>query len=330
MTTSMRILLTGKNGQVGSELARLLPSMGELTAVGRDELHLANPDDIRRVVRQARPNLIINAAGYTAVDQAEKEESLARAINAEAPAVIAQEARRTGALLIHYSTDYVFDGAKVLPYSEDDPTNPVGAYGRTKLAGEEAIRASGVPHLILRTAWVYATVGKNFLLTILRLASSREELRVVNDQFGAPTWARAIAGATARLIGGPSESPGEAFLTANQTPGGQRLRDADRLAFLAEHAGTYHLTAGGVATWHEFAIAIVEAARKIRPDTPWLAAATGGRQLDVKRIIPIRTEDYPTPARRPAYSVLSNARFTQTFGLSLADWRSQLLEAVSS
>ena len=330
MSTTMRILLTGKKGQVGSELVRLLPSIGDLTAVGRDDLHLANPDDIRRVIRQARPNLIINAAAYTAVDQAEKEESLARAVNAEAPAVIAEEAKKTGAFLVHYSTDYVFDGTKGSPYTEDDATNPLGAYGCTKLAGEEAIRASGVPHLILRTAWVYATAGKNFLLTILRLASSREELRVVNDQFGAPTWARAIAEATARLVGGPRASACEAVQTADWIPGVQRPRDADRLAFLAEHAGTYHLTAAGATTWHEFAVAIVEGARKIRPDTPWLTAATGGRQLAVKRIIPIGTKDYPTPARRPAYSVLSNARFTQTFGFSLSDWRSQLLEAVSA
>jgi dTDP-4-dehydrorhamnose reductase len=328
MTSRLRILLTGKNGQIGSELAQLLPHLGEFTAVGRNELHFANPDDIRRVVAQTGPNLIINAAAYTAVDQAEKEEPLARAINADAPAIIAEQAKKIGAFLIHYGTDYVFDGAKRSPYSEDDPTNPLGAYGRTKLAGEEAIRASGVPHLILRTAWVYATTGKNFLLTILRLASSREELRIVNDQFGAPTWARPIAHATARLIGAPAGllTPG---IPADSTAE-LRFPPPDPLAFLTERAGTYHLTSSGVTTWHEFAVAILDAARNIPLGTSWLAAATSGRPFMVKRIIPITTQEYPTPARRPAYSVLSNARFSETFGFSLSDWHSQLAQAISS
>lgn len=309
-----RILLTGKDGQVGSELARLLPAIGELTAVGHRELDLAKPEEIRRAVAQARPNIIINAAAYTAVDQAEKEEALARAVNADAPAVLAEEAKRTGALLLHYSTDYVFDGTKRSPYTEEDGTNPLSAYGRTKLAGEEAIRASGAPHVILRTAWVYATSGENFLLTILRLASTREELRIVNDQFGAPTSARAIARATADLL-----------LSAK----------ADPAAFLAEHAGTYHMTAAGETTWHGFAVAIVESVQDRSSHAPagsvpgaanWLAAATAGRPIVAKRIVPIATAEYPTPARRPAYSVLSNARFASTFGFALADWRAQLAE----
>jgi dTDP-4-dehydrorhamnose reductase len=312
---TLRILLTGKNGQVGSELARLVPSVAELAAVGRDELDLARPDEIRRVIGEVRPNVIINAAAYTAVDQAEKEEVVARAVNRDAPAVIAEEAKKIGAFLIQYSTDYVFDGAKRSPYTETDATNPLNAYGRTKLAGEEAIRASSAAHLILRTAWVYATAGRNFLLTILRLAAKREELRIVNDQFGAPTSACAIASATTRLVSGAG----------------------DALGFLRKNAGTYHLSAAGETTWYEFACAILEAVRRKGSHVPavgsptdlaWLDAATAGHPLITKRIVPIATTDYPTPARRPAYSVLSNRRFAATFGFSLPDWRLQLAEIV--
>lgn len=320
---TLRILLTGKNGQVGSELARLLPSLGKFTAVGREELDLAKPGDIRRTIAQLRPDIIVNAAAYTAVDQAEREEGLARAINADAPAVIAEEARKIGAFLIHYSTDYVFDGAKRSPYIEDDPTNPLNAYGRTKLEGEEAVRASGVPHLILRTAWVYATSGKNFLLTILRLATTREELRIVNDQFGAPTSARSIALATARLL--------EESLVSAPRP--------DGASSLTQRAGTYHLTAAGETTWYEFAVAILQCLEserfRVPPNTSpvradWLATATAGRAVMAKRIVPITTADYPTPARRPAYSVLSNVRFAATFGFALPDWRSQLGDTVET
>jgi dTDP-4-dehydrorhamnose reductase len=320
---TLRILLTGKNGQVGSELGRLLPSIGELTAVGHNELDLAKPDEIRRTIARLQPDIVVNAAAYTAVDQAEREEGLARAINADAPAAIAEEAKKIGAFLIHYSTDYVFDGAKRSPYTEDDPTNPLSAYGRSKLAGEEAVRASGVPHLILRTAWVYATSGKNFLLTILRLATTREELRVVNDQFGAPTSARSIARATTGLLEEPLISA--------------RRREA--LSSLTERAGTYHLTAAGETTWYEFAGAILQSleSEKLRssPDksavsAEWLVAATAGRPMVAKRIVPISTADYPTPARRPAYSVLSNVRFAATFGFALPDWRSQLQDTVET
>jgi dTDP-4-dehydrorhamnose reductase len=335
---SMRILLTGKTGQVGSELARLFSLAGELTALGRNELDLAKPDEVRHAIAQSRPNLIINAAAYTAVDQAEKEELLARIINADGPAVLAEEAKKIGAFLIHYSTDYVFDGTKRSPYAEDDATDPPSVYGRTKLAGEEAIRASGVLHLILRTAWVYATSGRNFLLTILRLASSREELRIVNDQFGTPTWARSIAEATARIVG--AIGPDMDVEGAGDTPGSDRhtrVRAADRrrssadyLAALRERSGTYHLTAAGVTTWYEFALAILESIRDFPPGVPWITAATGGRPLMVKRIIPITTQEYPTPARRPLYSVLSNARFAQTFGFALRDWRRELSRSVLS
>src|SRR5436309_2364983 len=194
------ILLTGKNAQVGAELLRLLPQVGEVVARGHDQLDLSNPADIRRTIREARPQLIVNAAAYTAVDQAETDETTARAVNAEAPGIMAEEAKKIGAALIHYSTDYVFDGTKKAPYDESDPVNPINTYGKTKLTGEDAIRNSGLPHLVFRTSWVYATRGRNFLLTILRLATEREELRIVSDQVGAPTCASEVAGATAKIL----------------------------------------------------------------------------------------------------------------------------------
>ncbi len=194
------ILLTGKNGQVGCELLRLLPQLGELVAVGHNQLDLSKPADIRRIIQDVRPQLIVNAAAYTAVDQAERDETTAQAVNTEAPGLMAEEAKKIGAVLVHYSTDYVFDGAKRLPYDEADSANPINVYGKTKLAGEQAIRGSGVPHLIFRTSWVYATRGRNFLLTILRLATEREELRIVCDQTGAPTWGREIAVSTANTL----------------------------------------------------------------------------------------------------------------------------------
>lgn len=328
MTRSLRILLTGKNGQVGSELARVLPSLGELTGVGRAELDLATPAEIRRVIAQSRPHVIVNAAAYTAVDQAEAEEPLACAINADAPSVMAEEAKKMGALLVHYSTDYVFDGVKHKPYVESDPTNPLNAYGRTKLAGEEAIRASGAAHLILRTSWVYATAGKNFLLTILRLAATREELRIVNDQFGAPTPAREIAAATARLLGSGGV-PQRAVVSGRSGSSAPEAQPTD-LTALANHAGTYHLTADGETTWYEFARAILDACSRLASEMAvsaapeWLGVATAGRPIVAERIVPITTQDYPTPARRPAYSVLSNDRFASVFGFRLPDWRSQL------
>lgn len=307
-----RILLIGKNGQVGSELIRFF-SPSQLTPLGRHELDLTRPTDIRHTIEEVRPSVIINAAAYTAVDRAEEEEALARAINADAPGVIAAEAKRIGALLVHYSTDYVFDGSKGSPYNEDDATGPVSAYGRSKLAGEEAIRAIGAPHLIFRTAWVYATSGKNFPLTILRLAANRDELRIVSDQRGAPTWSREIAAATARVLK-------------------QRVEPytAEAIAKLADLSGTYHLTAAGETTWHEFGVAILERCSQIQPQTAWLASATNGLPLKAKRVIPITTADYPTPASRPAYSILSNKRFARTFGFSMPDWLVQLSRALAS
>ena len=302
---NLKILLTGKNGQVGSELLHLLPRVGEVFAFDRHQLDLAKSEEIRQVIRGIRPNLIVNAAAFTAVDQAEKEEALARAINADAPGLMAQEAKKIGASIVHYSTDYVFDGLKKSPYEETDPPNPVSVYGKTKLAGEIAIRDSGVPHLIFRTAWVYSTTGQNFLLKILRLASQREELRIVRDQVGAPTWCRDIASATTQILAA----------LASQ---------GDHLLSLAASTGTYHTTAAGTASWRDFAQAIVQNASKTSPTPQWLAAATQNRPLIVRNIVPITTAEYPTPARRPAYSVLSNSLLIRTFGVQLPDWRTSL------
>jgi dTDP-4-dehydrorhamnose reductase len=304
-----KILLTGKNGQVGHDLQGLLPRLGEVVALDRQQLDLSRPDEIRRVIRGIRPTLIVNAAAYTAVDLAEKEPSLAQAINAEAPAIMAEETKRIGAALIHYSTDYVFDGSKNSPYEETDPTNPINVYGKTKLAGEQAIRDSGVHHLIFRTAWLYSTRGKNFLLTILRLATEREELRIVNDQIGAPTWSREIASATAEVLEKLFDRTGNA-------------------SAWAESSGTYHMTAGGETSWFEFAKAILDKAKKqATSPAPWSAAATHGKPLLSREVTPITTVEYPTPARRPAYSVLSNTHIARTFGIELADWRTQLHRA---
>lgn len=311
MTTPTPILLTGKNGQVGFELKKLLPRLGQLVALGRHELDLAKPAEIRRVVHDLRPRLIINAAAYTAVDKAETDQQAARAINADAPAILAEEANRIGAALVHYSTDYVFDGLKTSPYLEDDPKHPLSVYGSTKLAGEEAIRQSGVPHLIFRTAWVYATRGRNFFLTILRLATQQEELRIVKDQIGAPTWCREIAQGTISALH---------HLSADSTLE-QQLRKV---------SGTYHMTATGTTTWFEFAQAIIEQATRTPSIVPWFTEATSGRPVIVQRLLPIPTSEYPTPARRPAYSVLSNERLLQTFAIHLPDWRTQLRSASSS
>jgi dTDP-4-dehydrorhamnose reductase len=244
-----RILLTGNNGQIGAELANLLPRLGDLEAFDRQQLDLSKPDQIRRVIRETQPNVIVNAAAYTSVDQAEKDEREAYVINAEAPALMAEETKRIGAILVHYSTDYVFDGLKNCPYDEGDPPNPINAYGRTKLAGEQAIQEVGPPHLIFRTAWVYALTGRNFLLTVLRLATEREELGIVRDQIGAPTWSREIAQATTSVL--------------------SQLASRNQEA-LSNLKGVYQMTATGQASWCEFAQAILEEASHVSPDVPGL------------------------------------------------------------
>lgn len=292
MPSAGPVLLIGSTGQVGWELRRTLLPLGQVFAANRPELDLSSADSIRAVVRDAAPSLIVNAAAYTAVDRAEQEEELALAINGTAPGILAEEAKRRDIPLVHYSTDYVFDGTATRPYTEDDAPGPLGAYGRSKLAGERAVGAADGAYLIFRTSWVYASRGSNFLLTMQRLAREREELRVVADQRGAPTWARSIAEATA------------AVLARCGVPGD--------IGFLAERAGIYHMSAAGETTWHGFASAIVDAMRE-----------HGGKVLAGK-VTPIATADYPTPAARPAYSILDNSKLSGTFGISLPDWREQL------
>lgn len=299
------ILLTGKTGQLGSELARLLPQIGDIIAPGRSELDLGDPDQIRQFLQDIKPHLIINAAAYTAVDAAETDQPRALAVNAQAPRELALFAKELGALLIHFSTDYVFDGSKNSPYVETDPTNPLNAYGRSKLAGEQAIRDTGAAHLIFRTSWVYATHGRNFLLTILRLATERDELKIVDDQVGAPTCAVDLAECTTRVVAG-------------------LVAGTDGRHPKSELTGTYHMTAAGQTNWYEFAKSILEHANQAPQNLSWLTSATQARPLIARRVLPILTKEFPTPAARPAYSVLSNARLKRVFGVTLPDWRTQL------
>jgi dTDP-4-dehydrorhamnose reductase len=306
-----RILLTGKTGQLGSELGRLLPTLGEVIAPERNELDLREPEQICKIMRNANPQLVVNAAAYTAVDAAETDEANALAVNAEAPRVLAEEAKKLGAMLVHFSTDYIFDGSKNAPYVETDPPNPLNAYGRTKLAGEETIRNSGAAHLIFRTSWVYATHGRNFLLAILRLATEREELKIVSDQIGAPTCAADIAAATAKILT-------------------NTYRRNDDACELSKVSGTYHMTAAGETTWYDFTKAILEESAHASQDLSWFGAASQGRPLLARRVIPITAAEYGSRTPRPAYSVLSNARLTQTFGITLPDWRTQLYKCFVS
>jgi dTDP-4-dehydrorhamnose reductase len=298
---SLRLLITGATGQVGWQLQRTLAPLGEVIACTRSELDLSQPETAATAVRELAPHIVVNAAAYTAVDKAESEPELAHIVNAIAPAGIAQELARTGGLMIHYSTDYVFDGEKAAPYVEDDPTAPLNVYGKTKLAGEQGIAASGCAHLILRTTWVYDVRGKNFLRTVLRLAREREELSMVADQHGAPTWARAIAEATAQIAA-------------------RCLQWRDVSGWGA--SGVFHLSAGGQTTWAGFAEQILQEFAAL---AEW-PADTGewGSPLVAKRVVPIASQQFPTPARRPHNSVLSNAKLRETFGLQLPDWRRQL------
>jgi dTDP-4-dehydrorhamnose reductase len=285
----VRILLLGGTGQVGRELRRSLPPLGEVIVATRDGVDadvvadFAAPASLATLVERIAPDVVVNAAAYTVVDQAEADADAAFQVNAAAPAAIAQACAARAALLLHYSTDYVFDGCATRPYREDDATVPLGVYGASKLAGEEAIRAGGARHAILRTAWVYAAHGRNFLRTMLRLAGERDELRVVADQFGAPTPAAWIADATASLLH-------------------HGIRES----------GTWHLTAAGETSWHGFAVAIVDEAHAL------------GLIERKPRVTAIATADYPTPARRPAYSVLDTARLRRYFGITPPDWRAGL------
>ena len=290
----MRILLLGKNGQVGWELKHNLTPFGELIAIDQPELDLTDFDRIRQIVQEIKPELVINAAAYTAVDQAESEPELAMVVNGIAPGVLAEEVAMLGAGLIHFSTDYVFDGLKREPYTEEDMPNPINVYGETKLAGDMAIQEIGGAYLILRTSWVYGARGKNFFRTILRLAGEREEIKVVNDQVGCPTWCVAIATAVTKVI--------------------SSLNDLERgkiLDKMLEHAGVYHWSASGECSWYDFAVEII---------------ASDPHQEEHRsfKIVPIPSSEYPAPAKRPSYSVLDSQKAINQFGLESKTWQEQL------
>lgn len=282
MTNLPKILLIGVQGQVGQELQQTLSNVGEVVGVGRSNLDLTQKEQIRQVIAEINPDYIVNAGAYTAVDKAESEPELAHQINAIAPTIMAEEAQHCGAKLIHISTDYVFDGTRNTPYLEEDAPNPLSVYGKSKLAGEQGIRAIDDNYCILRTAWVYGVAGKgNFVKTMLRLAKEREELRIVVDQVGTPTWSRDIANTITDLL-------------KNQA------------------TGIYHFTNTGVISWYDFAIAIFEEAEQ------------RGVSLAIQRVIPITTAEYPTPATRPAYSVLSGKKITSILGDCPPYWRDSL------
>ena len=287
----MKILLLGKNGQVGWELQRSLAPLGEVLALDRQSTthcgDLSQPERLAQTVREWRPDVIVNAAAHTAVDKAESEPDVARCLNATAPAALAQAAAEVGAWLVHYSTDYVFNGQGDLPWQEGDATGPLSVYGQTKREGEQAIATSGCKHLIFRTSWVYAARGGNFAKTMLRLAAERERLTVINDQHGAPTGADLIADVTAHAI---------RQVMANSAP---------------TLAGIYHLVASGETTWHGYASHVIAQARHINPELG----------LRVSDIAPVPTSAFPTPAQRPLNSRLSTHKLQQAFGLVLPPWQ---------
>ena len=287
----MKILLTGKTGQVGGELNNILKDMGELVSVEREQLDLSKIDSIEPAVLDIQPDIIINAAAYTAVDKAEEEPDLAMTINGVAPGVLAKAAKKAGASLIHYSTDYVFDGCSETPYREEDTTCPLNIYGESKLAGEKSIAEAGIPYLILRTSWVYSLQGKSILRTIQKLAAEKDTLRIVDDQIGAPTWARSIALATRKII--------EQCLINRAKP---------------SLSGVFHLTCQGQTSWHDFAKEILD-----------LTGASQDTQL-----LPIPTSDYPTPAVRPLYSMLSNDKLKKIFAFEMPHWNDALIDCMHS
>lgn len=286
----MKILLAGGSGQLAQELQQVLLSSGEVIAVDRTRIDLSQPESIRQAMAQIQPDLVVNAAAYTAVDKAENEPELAHAVNGIAPGIFAEECAKLRATLIHFSTDYVFDGSRGSAYLETDITNPLGTYGKSKLAGEEAIRNAVNRHIIIRTAWVYGNGGKgNFVKTMLRLGKEREEIRVVADQIGSPTWTGDLAAAVSQII--PQIKP--------------------------EIFGTYQYTNSGVCSWYDFAIAIFEEAEKL------------GFPLKIQRVIPITTAEYPTPAKRPAFSVLSTVKISALLGTYPPHWRQGLRQMLA-
>ncbi|MCG5078775.1 dTDP-4-dehydrorhamnose reductase [Paraburkholderia tagetis] len=285
----MKILLTGANGQVGWELRRALLPLGEVIAATRADVDFADPAAVGAFVEEVAADVVVNAVAYTAVDRAEDEADLAFSVNRDAVAAMALAARKRGALFVHYSTDYVFDGTKQTPYSESDVTAPLNMYGRSKLAGEKAIEEIGGNWLVFRTSWVYASRGQNFVRTMLKLGASREKLSVVSDQHGAPTSARTIADLTAHAVA-------------------KAILERQSGSF---ESGVFHMTANGATTWHAFAEAIFAGAKRDRSRADLL----------IREVLPIPAAEYPTKAPRPAYSVLDNARFDARFGLYRAPWQ---------
>lgn len=297
------ILVTGRDGQLGFELRRTLAPLGRVVAIDVDNLDLCDIEAVRKFVCELRPEVIVNTAAYTAVDRAETERELSTTINGVIPGVLAEEVKKLGGKgIVHYSTDYVFAGDGNRPYKEEDATSPVNAYGASKLAGEQAVQAAGAPHVILRTEWLYATRGANFLLTILRLARQGKPLRIIADQTGSPTWARMLAETSAAIVA-------------------RMLTGRD----LGEISGVYHATASGQTSWHGFTEAILqeslERLKKLGRESDWCERALG-------TLTPIPTSEYPTPAKRPAYSVLSGDKLERVFGTRMPDWREQLRLAV--
>lgn len=289
----MKVLVIGANGQVGFELLRTLQPLGDVRGMQFPEIDLTDPDSVRALLRDRRPDVAVNAAAYTAVDKAESEPAKAMAVNGVAPGVMAEEMRRINGILVHYSTDYVYDGTKTAPYDEDDPPNPQNVYGRSKLSGDVAVCKSGVRHLVFRTSWVYGARGNNFLLTMLRLFQQERQLRIVDDQFGAPTWSRHIAEVTARVL----------HLCLRDEVTRDRLR--------TEQSGIYHLTAGGSTSWFGFAKAIRD-----------LRYAPGDDAAPI--LTPVPSSEYPVPAKRPRNSVLNNNKIQATFGIEQVPWQTGL------
>ena len=286
----MRLLVTGANGQVGRELSRSLMPLGDVVALDRRGCDLSWPEALPALIRNLKPDIIVNAAAYTSVDKAEQEEQLATTVNGTAVGALASVACEAGILLVHYSTDYIFDGAKQSPYTEEDIPHPINAYGRSKLAGEAAIRQAGGAYIILRSSWVYAGRGHNFVRTILRLAGERDELRIVDDQIGAPTWARDIADATASIVRAACHEQAAGDFTS----------------------GAFNLTASGATSWHGFAKAILEDATR------------HGLLRRLPHLKPVPSAEYPTAAARPKNSLLAGERLRKRFGLEVPDWRQRL------
>lgn len=293
---NLRILILGSYGQLGVELGRSFAGAEQITGVDRDTIDLADPDQTRDLLGRVQPNLILNASAYTAVDRAETEPQIAQAINAEAPRVLAEEALKLNALLVHYSTDYVFDGSKQGAWEETDTPHPLSVYGATKLGGERAVENAGGRYLIFRTSWVYGPHGNNFLLTMLRLARERSQLSIVDDQVGAPTTSIELARATHAVVMGTLEG---------------------RFGAVRDWAGLYHMTCGGSTSWYGFAKAI-------------FARASALPGVKAPELTPIGTEAYPTPAARPRNSVLSNAKLEGRFGVRMPGWESALEEVMKA